>query len=93
MLSFKPAFSLLFHLHQEAPQFLVTFCHESGVICIHEAIVISPGNLDSICASSSLAFRMIYSACKLNKQGDNIQPPFPVWKLLIVPCPVLTVAS
>ena len=27
------------------------------------------------CASSSLAFRMMYySACKLNKQGDNIQP-------------------
>ena len=32
-------------------------------------------------ASSSLAFCMIYSACKLNKQGDNIQPwhtPFPI---------------
>ena len=26
------------------------------------------------CASSSLAFHMIYSAYKLNKQGDNIQP-------------------
>ena len=26
------------------------------------------------CASSSLAFHMIYYACKLNKQGDNIQP-------------------
>ena len=24
--------------------------------------------------SSSPAFRMVYSACKLNKQGDNIQP-------------------
>jgi len=34
------------------------------------------------CASSSLAFRMMYSAYKLNKQGDNIQPwctPFPIW--------------
>ena len=33
-------------------------------------------------ASSSLAFCMMYSAYKLNKQGDNIQPwptPFPVW--------------
>ena len=32
-------------------------------------------------ASSSLAFRMMYSAYKLNKQGDNIQPwhtPFPI---------------
>ena len=46
--------------------------------------------------SSSLAFHMMYSAYKLNKQGDNIQPwctPFPIWKQSIVPCPVLTVAS
>ena len=27
-----------------------------------------------ICASSSLAFHMMYSAYKLNKRGDNIQP-------------------
>ena len=26
------------------------------------------------CASSGLAFHMIYSAYKLNKQSDNIQP-------------------
>ena len=26
------------------------------------------------CASSSQAFHMMYSAQKLNKQGDNIQP-------------------
>ena len=26
------------------------------------------------CASSSTAFLMMYSAYKLNKQGDNIQP-------------------
>ena len=34
------------------------------------------------CDSSSLAFHMIYSAYKLNKQGDNIQPgctPFLFW--------------
>ena len=34
------------------------------------------------CASSNLAFRMMYSAYKLNKQGDNIHPwrtPFPIW--------------
>ena len=38
----------------------------------------------------------MYSACKLNKQGDNIQPrhtPFPIWNQSVVPCPVLTVAS
>ena len=41
-------------------------------------------------------FLMMYSACKLNKQGDNIQPwrtPFPIWTQSVVPCPVLTVAS
>ena len=39
---------------------------------------------------------MMYSAYKLNNQGDNIQPwhtPFPIWSQSIAPCPVLTVAS
>ena len=38
----------------------------------------------------------MYSAYKLNKQGDDIQPwstPFLIWNQSIVPCPVLTVAS
>ena len=38
----------------------------------------------------------MYSAYKLKKQGDNIQPwrtPFPIWNQSVVPCPVLTVAS
>ena len=38
----------------------------------------------------------MFSAYKLNKQGDNIQPwhtPFPIWNQSIVPCPALTVAS
>ena len=37
----------------------------------------------------------MYSAYKLNKQGDNIQPwctPLPIWNQS-VPCPLLTVAS
>ena len=41
-----------------------------------------PEILIPACASSSPAFLMMYSACKLNKQGDNIQPwrtPFPIW--------------
>ena len=49
-----------------------------------------------VCDSSSLAFHMMYSAYKLNKQGNNIQPwrtPFPIWNQSVVPCPVLTVAS
>ena len=39
---------------------------------------------------------MMYSAFKLNKQSDNIQPwctPYPIWNQSVVPCPVLTVAS
>ena len=39
---------------------------------------------------------MVYSARKLNKQGDNIQPrhtPFPIWSQSVFPCPVITVAS
>ena len=38
----------------------------------------------------------MYSACKLNKRGDNIKlcrTPFPIWKQPVVPCPVITVAS
>ena len=37
----------------------------------------------------------MYSAYKLNKQGDNIQPwrtPFPIWNQSVVPSPVPTVA-
>ena len=47
-------------------------------------------------ASSSLAFCMMYSLQKLNKQGDNIQhwcTSFPIWNQSVVPCPILTVAS
>ena len=48
------------------------------------------------CASSSLVFSMMYSAYKLNQQGDNIQPwctSFPVLNQSVVPSLVLTVAS
>ena len=51
--------------------------------------------LISACASSILAFCMMYSAYKLNKHGDNIQPwrtPFLIWNQSVVPRPVLTVA-
>ena len=39
---------------------------------------------------------MTYSAYKLNKQGDDIQPlytSFPIWSQSALPCSVLTVAS
>ena len=53
--------------------FLFTFCHKGDIICISEVIDISPIFITT-CASSSLAFLMMYSACKLNTQGDNIYP-------------------
>ena len=59
-------------------------------------LIVLPAILIPACASSTLAFHMMYSAYKLNKQGDKIQPwctPFPVWKQSIVPCLILTVAS
>ena len=51
-----------------------------------------PAILTPACASFSPAFLMMYSAQKLNKQGDNIQPwytPFPIWNQSVVPCPVV----
>ena len=46
------------------------------------------------CASSSPAFFMIYSAYKLNRQSDNVQPwhaSFPIWIHSVVPCPVVII--
>ena len=59
-------------------------------------LIFLPAILIPACASSNLAFHIMYSAFKLNKQGDNIQPwctSFPIWNQSVVPCPVLTVAS
>ena len=45
-------------------------------------LIFLPEILIPACTSSSPAFLMMYSAYKLNKQGDNIQPwfsPFPIW--------------
>ena len=59
-------------------------------------MVFLPAVLIPACDSSSLAFHLMYSACKLNKQSGNMQllhTPFPVLNHSIVPCLVLTVAS
>ena len=63
-------------------------------------LIFLPAILIPACASSSLAFHMMYSAQNLKKQSDNIQPwhtPFPILlsqqNQSVVPCPVLTVAS
>ena len=97
MLSFKLAFSLSSFI------FIKRLFSSSSlsavrvvVICISQVIDISPSNLIPACASSSSAFSMMHSACKLNKQGDSIQPwctPFPALNQSLVPCLVLTVAS
>ena len=55
-----------------------------------------PAILIPACASSSLAFYMMYSAYNLNKQGDNKHSwctPFSILNQSVVPCKVLTVAS
>ena len=54
--------------------FFLAFCHNGGVICISEVIFISPEILIPTCASFCLTFLMMYSAYKLNKQHENIQP-------------------
>ena len=56
---------------QHMERYSTSFCHKGGVICISEVIDISAIVIPA-CASSSPAFLMMYSAQKLNKQGDNI---------------------
>ena len=74
MLSFKPAFAFSFFtfikkLFNSSP----LFCGLGDIICVSEVIAVSSGILIPACALSNPAFHMMYSAYKLNKQGDNIQ--------------------
>ena len=55
-----------------------------------------PPILIPACISPSLAFLIMSSACRLNKQGDSSQPcctPFLILNQSVVPYRVLTVAS
>ena len=97
MLSFKPAFSLSSFTFNKR---LFNSSLLSAIRVVSSAylrlLIFLPAILIPGYASSSPAFHMIYSAQKLSKQGDNIQPwctPFPIWNQSIVTCPVLTVAS
>ena len=94
---FKPTFSLssftfikrLFSSSLLSPIRLVSYTYLRLLIFL-------PAILIPVCASASPAFLMMYSAYKLNKQGNNIQPwctPFLIWNQSVIPCPVLTVAS
>ena len=58
-------------------------------MCILRLLLFLPAILIPACASSSPALLIMYSAYKLNKQGDSTQPPFPIWNKSFVPCPVL----
>jgi len=90
MLSFKPTFSL------SSFTFIKRLFSTSSLSAIRGCHLHIWGYWYFSQQSSSPAFLMIYSAYKLNKQGDNIQPwhtPFPIWKQSVVPCPVLMVAS
>ena len=91
-LSFKPTFSLssftsikrLFSSSFSAFRVVLSSAYLRLLIFL-------PAILIPAYASSSPTFLMMYSAYKLNKQGDNIQPlctPFPIWNQS-----VLTVAS
>ena len=96
MLSFKPTFSLLsftFIKRLFSSSLSAMTVLSSGYLRL---LILLPAILIPAYASSSLAFCMMYSAYRLNKQGDNIQSwctPFPIWNQSAVPCPVLTVAS
>ena len=96
MLSFQPDFSLSFTFIKS----LFSSSLLSNIRVVSSAnlrlLILLPAILIPVCVSSSPGFLMMYSAYKLNKQGDNIQPwhtPFPIWNQSVVPCPVPAVAS
>ena len=97
MLSFKPTFSLSSFTFIKR---LFSSTSLSAIRVVSSAylrlLIFFPAILIPVCASSSPAFLKMYSASKLNKQDDNMQPwctPFPIWNQSVFPCPVLTVAS
>ena len=87
MLSFKPTFSL------SSFTFINRLFSSSSLSAIRvvssaylRLLIFLPAILVPACASSSPAFLMMYSAYKLNKQGDGIQPwhtPFPIGTSLL----------
>ena len=96
MLNFKPAFLLSsFNFFKR-----FSFSLLSAIRVVSSAylrlLIFLLAILIPACASSSLAFHMMYSAYQLKKQDDNIQPwptPFRILNQSIVPWPVLTVSS
>ena len=96
MLSFKPTLSLSSFTFMKRLFSSLLFAIRVMSSAYLRLFIFLPAILIPACASSSPAFHMMYSAYKLKKQGDNMQPwhtPFPIWNQSVVPCPVLTVAS
>ena len=96
-LNFKPAFSLSSFTFIRR---LLVPLSSSAIRVVSSAylrsLIFFPAILTPAGTSSSLAFHMIYSAFKLNKQGDNILPwhtPFPIWNQSVVSWQVLTIVS
>ena len=97
MLSFKTTFSL------SSFTFIKRLFSSSSLSVIRvvssaylRLLTFSLAILIPACASSCLGCLVMYSAHKLNKQDDNIQPwhtPFQIWNQSVVPCLVLTVSS
>ncbi|MDI3350307.1 hypothetical protein AFAEFNGA_00613 [Mycoplasmopsis arginini] len=97
MWSFKPTFSLSSFTVIKR---LLSSSSLSAMRVVSSAhlrwLIVLPAILVPACVSSSPAFLMMFSAYKLNTQGDDRQPwraPFPIWNQSVVPCPVRTVAS
>ena len=92
MLSFKPTFSLCYFTFIKR----LFSSSLSAIRLVSSAylrlLIFLPAILILASASSSPASLMMYSAFKLNKQGDNTQPwhtPCLIWIQCVVPCPVL----
>ena len=87
MLNFKPAFSLSSFTFNKRlfNSFLLSAIRVASsaylrFLTFFQAILIPA------CDSSSATFHVMSSACKLNKQGDIIQPwctPFPIWNQFV----------
>ena len=94
MLSFKPTFSL------SSLTFIKRLFSSSSLSAVRvvssaylRLLIFLLAILIPACPLFSLAFHMMFSAYKLNKQGDNIQPwhtPFLIWNQSVVPCPTLS---
>ena len=97
MLSFKPTFSLSSSIFIKRLFSSSLLSALSVMLSAYlRLLIFLPAILIPACASSSLAFHMMYSMHKLSKQGDNIQPwpmLFPIWSQFFVSCVVLTIHS